>query len=89
MIRALGFNESITRANLSQNLLGAGGAPAVDEFGEVLAGNIKLKYLNLAFNLITTKSAELISYYLRGNTTLKELNLDGNPISERGLRALY
>jgi Ran GTPase-activating protein (RanGAP) involved in mRNA processing and transport len=54
-----------------------------------LALNKGLKYLNLSKNMLTNKDAEELACAVLGNTTLSDLDLGHNSISDDGARALH
>lgn len=87
IIKGISNNDSLKYIDFSHNLLGAGEHPIINDFSEILTSNEKLVSLNLSYNMISTKSIYVLSYYIK-NTKLKHLNLDGNQFSEGALRSL-
>ena len=69
-------------------LIMSGGVSRADKIGEMIHYNKSISYVNLGWNSIGDNGVEKLVGQLRGNTTLKHLDLWGNGISVIGAKHL-
>ena len=89
LLLAFKDNFTVKKLNLSYNLFGVSSVEfpaAIIKFAEVLQDNTRLKEIDLSNNWIDTKSAFCLAHGLRVNTTLKSININGNPIGSSGIK---
>ena len=75
---------TLTKLNLSSNVLGAEGGKAI---AEALKVNAVLTNLDVQYNEISTEGAKAFAEALRVNAVLTTLNIDGNGIGNEGAKA--
>jgi hypothetical protein len=85
LARALASNATITRVDLSTNMIGGGGAHAL---AHALRGNTTVASVNLFCCSVQDAGAEAFAAALRENATLESLNLGLCAITDTGLCAL-
>jgi Leucine-rich repeat (LRR) protein len=83
LVRDIFFFKNLTNLNLSWN--GLGEAEVLDEFAAVLP-KMKLKSLDLSFSRIDHESSLILCDAIRFATTIRHLNLAGNPLRMIGAR---
>ena len=82
---SLAHNKSLTYLDLSYNALGHDGGEAL---GDAMLDNRSLRTLLLAHNGIDSTACFTICAGILENLALRHVCLDGNPIGERGAKAL-
>ena len=81
------YNVHIFLADLSHNKLGDGTGRAI---GKLINGHCpKLTVLNLSNNLIEAIGGISIGHALQNNSTLKELDLRMNSLSDEGVQPIF
>jgi len=86
LLSAMRGNRTLTELSLHGNGVSNGGARLIAKF--LSEDNNALCDLDLGSNAIGDAGAGCLAEALRGNATLTELSLDGNPIRAAGLREL-
>ena len=82
---SLSYNKTLTYLDLSYNSIGSDGGCTL---GRALLTNKSLIEIHLKNNMIDPVGCFTICVGARETTSLRILNLDGNPIGEAGARAL-
>ena len=83
--RSLAVNSTLTYLDLSYNALGHDGGEAL---GDAILDNRTLRTLLIAHNSLDSTACFTICAGVLENLALRKVCLDGNPIGERGAKAL-
>ena len=90
---SLSYNRSLLKLDISYNVFGSGtgimkGEAAINEIIEVLILNKTIEEIDVGFNGIDCSSIFCIAYGIECTSSLKIININGNPIGSRGIQYL-